>query len=85
MPRIIARKDTRWGLYIAIAKDPRTQFELAREMGRSNCWLSNVMHGLTDPCPEDRARIAEVLGVSEAELFAGAQFNSSGQRQEEDA
>jgi len=70
MPRMTVTDTTLWPLYIAIAKDHRTQHEIAREVGRSNCWLSKVMHGLTAPSDVDRRKIAEVLGRNENELFS---------------
>jgi len=54
---------------MAVLRDPRPQYQIAREVGRSDCWFSKCVHGLTDPTPEDRARIAEVLGVPAKQLF----------------
>jgi len=55
---------------MAILRDPRPQYVIAREVGRSDCWFSRCVHGLTDPSEEDRNRIAEVLDVPEDQLFA---------------
>ena len=69
MPRLMAHDRTRWPLYLAIVKDSRTQFEIAADVGRSAAWLSRVMHGIVDPQPADKARVAGALGLPESELF----------------
>ena len=60
-----------WRLKLAVWQSGRTQIRLARAVGRSDAWFSRVVNGLTEPSTEEQARIAEILGKSEDELFAG--------------
>ena len=69
MPPLQVTASTRVALYLAIARDQRPQYRIAAVAGRSDAWLSRVVHGLADPSAQDRARLSEVLGVGEDGLF----------------
>ena len=60
---------TRWNLKLAMVRARVTQFRMAREVGRSQAWLSDVVNGYIEPTPEQRAVFARVLGKDEQELF----------------
>jgi hypothetical protein len=49
----------------------RSLTRLAREIARSGSWVNHMRAGIV-PKPEDRKRIAEVLGVAEATLWKRA-------------
>lgn len=68
MRRFVTPK-TNWALFRLIALDPRPQYEIAQAIGRSDAWLSRVIHGRAIACKEDQERIAEVLGASINDLF----------------
>lgn len=46
-----------------------TNRELSRLAGYSETWISLVVNGRERPSPRLSARLAEVLGVPEADLF----------------
>ncbi len=56
-------------LKIALVRTGKRQFELADALGLSELRLSQILHGRTTPTEAERARMAEVLGVSERVLF----------------
>ena len=86
MPRLMAHDRWGWPLFLVIVRDPRNQYEIARDVGRCPSWLSSVMHGITDPKPADRARIAGALGVPESDWvwckggFQAPRSRGAGQR-----
>ena len=54
-----------------------SQTELARRACIANSNLSAIEHGHREAWPIARRRIAEVLGVTESELFPGGQKNGA--------
>ena len=59
----------RMALKVEIVKSGIPQHEVARRIGRTETWLSRLVHGRVDPTPQDRSKLSEVLGQSEVELF----------------
>jgi len=45
-----------------------TQCELARTIGRSQPWLSQVESGKRLPQPEEARKLAEILKITEADI-----------------
>ena len=56
-------------LRVAILRAGLRHVEVARKIGRSPSWLSQVINGWNRPSPLDRRKISRVLGVPEQELF----------------
>jgi hypothetical protein len=61
---------TRWPLKIAILRSPFTQARLARELDRTESWLSRAIHGLIDIAPVEQEKLAKLLGRPVKELFS---------------
>jgi hypothetical protein len=52
---------TRWPLKMAILKSEFSQARIAREMNRSESWLSRVVSGLIDPSIDEQVSIEQIL------------------------
>jgi len=70
--RGLTKSTTNWQLFQAVANDPRPQYEIAEETGRSDAWLSRVIHGRATASDEEQATISKILGSSKNELFPAA-------------
>jgi transcriptional regulator with XRE-family HTH domain len=56
-------------LKLALLRRGERQYELASRLGIGETRLSRIVRGRVEATPEERARIAEALGVPERELF----------------
>jgi transcriptional regulator with XRE-family HTH domain len=56
-------------LKIFLAQTGRRQYQIAREAGLSENELSRIVRGRRSPTPDERKKLALVLGVAEPELF----------------
>ena len=56
-------------LRIALIRNGLRQVEAARRIGRSAGWLSGVVNNWVTPSEADRAKLGELLGVDQRELF----------------
>lgn len=59
-------------LKMKLLERPEPQYELAARAGMSETRLSRIIRGRIQPTAEERKKLAEVLGVPEAELFPSA-------------
>jgi transcriptional regulator with XRE-family HTH domain len=56
-------------LKILLTRTGRRQYQIAREAGLSENELSRIVRGRRSPTPDERKKLALVLGVAEPELF----------------
>ena len=57
-------------LKLHMAQTGRRQDQIAREVGLTETELSRIVRCRRSPTPEERHRIATVLGVAEPEIFS---------------
>ena len=67
------KDEPNWPLKLAIWQSGLTQIRIARQIGRSDSWLSRLVSGLGGASPEDRGALAEALGKPVQELFPHAE------------
>jgi len=52
-----------------LAQTGRRQYQIAREVGLTENELSRIVRGRRPPTADERKRLAQVLGVTEPDLF----------------
>ena len=78
MPKTKIHPSTNVQLFVAIGRDRRPMYEIAALAGRSDAWLSRVVRGQREPHPEDKANLAEGLGVSVDDIVPGLKGQGNG-------
>jgi len=72
----------RYQLKMAVVRLGVPQYVVAKRAGLSETRLSRIVQGRLQPTPDERRRLARVLGASENELFGAQGANSGGDHNE---